>query len=76
MLQEIRNAGGETVWGDPTNIGEVVGQKAFDVVLDNNGKDLDTVKYALSLGISFFKCQLLFIRQLLVCPRGSMYCYS
>lgn len=42
--QEVRSAGGETVWGDPANVGAAVGGAAFDVVLDNNGKDLDAVK--------------------------------
>lgn len=52
MLQEIRNAGGKTVWGDPAGIGKVVGEAAFDVVLDNNGKDLDIVKFVLPLSHS------------------------
>lgn len=38
------SAGGRTVWGDPAEVGKIVGTAAFDVVLDNNGKDLDVVK--------------------------------
>lgn len=38
------SAGGKTVWGDPAEVGKVVGGAEFDVVLDNNGKDLDTVR--------------------------------
>lgn len=38
------SAGGQTVWGEPVDVGKVVGGATFDVVLDNNGKDLDTVK--------------------------------
>lgn len=43
-LQEIVSAGGKTVWGEPAEIGKVLDGAAFDVVLDNNGKDLDSVK--------------------------------
>lgn len=39
------SAGGKTVWGNPPEIGKVLEGSTFDVVLDNNGKDLDTVKY-------------------------------
>lgn len=35
------------MWGDPAEVGKVVGGVAFDVVLDNNGKDLDTVRFVL-----------------------------
>lgn len=45
ILQELRSAGGKTVWGDPADVGKIVGAESFDVVLDNNGKDLDAVKY-------------------------------
>ena len=44
-FQEIVSAGGKTVWGDPAEVGKVVGGAAFDVVLDNNGKDLDAVRF-------------------------------
>ena len=46
MAQELTSAGGKTVWGDPADVGAAVGGASFDVVLDNNGKDLDDVKYA------------------------------
>ncbi len=45
IVQEIVSGGGKTVWGDPAEVGKVVGGAAFDVVLDNNGKDLDTVRF-------------------------------
>lgn len=45
MVQELTSAGGRTVWGDPADVGAAVGGASFDVVLDNNGKDLDTVRY-------------------------------
>lgn len=35
------------MWGDPAEVGKVVGGVAFDVVLDNNGKDLDAVRFVL-----------------------------
>ena len=38
------SAGGRTVWGNPAEIGKVLEGSAFDVVLDNNGKDLDAVR--------------------------------
>lgn len=44
-IQEIVSAGGSTVWGNPAEVGSVVGGEAFDVVLDNNGKDLETVRF-------------------------------
>lgn len=44
-VQELTSAGGRTVWGDPADVGAAVGGASFDVVLDNNGKDLDTVRY-------------------------------
>ena len=38
------SGGGNTVWGDPSDVGNAVGGATFDVVVDNNGKDLDAVK--------------------------------
>ncbi|EHA8587444.1 hypothetical protein COCNU_scaffold002246G000020 [Cocos nucifera] len=43
-FSELASAGGRMVWGDPAEVGKIVGTAAFDVVLDNNGKDLDAVK--------------------------------
>nr|CAB3452361.1 unnamed protein product [Digitaria exilis] len=45
-FEELTSAGGRTVWGDPADVGAAVGGGAssFDVVLDNNGKDLDAVR--------------------------------
>lgn len=45
-LQELREIGVETVWGEPSDVGAAVGSASFDVVLDNNGKTLDVVQYA------------------------------
>ncbi|KAK3193798.1 hypothetical protein Dsin_025108 [Dipteronia sinensis] len=57
-FSEIVSAGGKTVWGDPAEVGKVVGEAAFDVVLDNNGKSLDTVRpvadWAKSSGVKQF----------------------
>ncbi|KAK9281263.1 hypothetical protein L1049_004159 [Liquidambar formosana] len=57
-FSEIVSGGGQTVWGDPAEIGKVVGGAAFDVVLDNNGKDLDAVRpvadWAKSSGVKHF----------------------
>lgn len=43
------SAGGRTVWGNPAEVGSVVGGEAFDVVLDNNGKDLEAVRFVVYL---------------------------
>ncbi|GAV57782.1 Epimerase domain-containing protein [Cephalotus follicularis] len=55
---EIVSAGGKTLWGDPAEVGKIVAGTAFDVVLDNNGKDLETVKpvidWAKSCGVKQF----------------------
>ena len=48
IFQEITSAGGKTVWGDPAEVGKVVAGAAFDVVLDNNGKDFDSVRFVCS----------------------------
>ncbi|KAB5557437.1 hypothetical protein DKX38_008346 [Salix brachista] len=44
-FSEIVGAGGKTVWGNPAEVGKLVEGETFDVVLDNNGKDLDTVRF-------------------------------
>ncbi|CAD6220623.1 unnamed protein product [Miscanthus lutarioriparius] len=58
LFSELTSAGGKTVWGDPADVGAAVGGAAFDVVLDNNGKDLDAVKpvadWAKSAGVGQF----------------------
>ncbi|KVH94411.1 NAD(P)-binding domain-containing protein [Cynara cardunculus var. scolymus] len=58
MLQEIVDGGGKTVWGDVGAIGTVLEGLTFDVVLDNNGKDLDAVRpvadWAKSSGVGQF----------------------
>ena len=43
-MQELRDLGVTTVWGEPSDVAASVGSAQFEVVLDNNGKDLDTVK--------------------------------
>ncbi|GMP99812.1 hypothetical protein CsSME_00047152 [Camellia sinensis var. sinensis] len=57
-FSEIVSAGGKTVWGDPAEIGKVLEGATFDAVLDNNGKDLDTVRpvadWAKSRGVKQF----------------------
>ncbi|KAG6703635.1 hypothetical protein I3842_07G094300 [Carya illinoinensis] len=60
-FSEIVSAGGRTVWGDPAEVGKVVGGVAFDVVLDNNGKDLDTVRPVIDWAKSSGVKQFLFI---------------
>lgn len=59
------SGGGKTVWGDPAEIGKVLEGASFDVVLDNNGKDIDTVRfvkfYFFSLILSSCLCDILYI---------------
>ncbi|KAM3216812.1 Chloroplast stem-loop binding protein of 41 kDa a, chloroplastic [Capsicum annuum] len=43
-FSEITDAGGRTVWGNPADVGKILEGEVFDAVLDNNGKDLDTVR--------------------------------
>ncbi|KAI3958119.1 hypothetical protein MKW98_020761 [Papaver atlanticum] len=59
----VRNlsAGGKTVWGNPADVGKIVPGAAFDVVLDNNGKDLDTVRPVVDVAKSAGVKQFLFI---------------
>uniref|UniRef100_M4FH55 NAD-dependent epimerase/dehydratase domain-containing protein n=1 Tax=Brassica campestris TaxID=3711 RepID=M4FH55_BRACM len=58
IMTEIVSGGGKTVWGNPADVATVVGGETFDVVLDNNGKDLDTVRpvvdWAKSSGVKQF----------------------
>ncbi|XP_055813272.1 chloroplast stem-loop binding protein of 41 kDa a, chloroplastic [Solanum dulcamara] len=42
-FSEITGAGGRTVWGNPADVGKILEGEVFDAVLDNNGKDLDSV---------------------------------
>lgn len=44
-VQGLVSAGGKTIWGNPAEVASVVQGAAFDVVLDNNGKDLDSVGF-------------------------------
>eukprot|EP00271_Cylindrocystis_brebissonii_P021707 TRINITY_DN791_c0_g2_i1.p1 TRINITY_DN791_c0_g2~~TRINITY_DN791_c0_g2_i1.p1 ORF type:complete len:411 (+),score=80.10 TRINITY_DN791_c0_g2_i1:42-1274(+) len=43
-FSELRAEGVKTVWGSPAKVAGSLGSQVFDVVIDNNGKDLDTVK--------------------------------
>lgn len=60
-FSEIASAGGSTVWGSPADVGSVVGGETFDVVLDNNGKDLDAVRPVIDWAKSAGAKQFLFI---------------
>ncbi|XP_076932339.1 chloroplast stem-loop binding protein of 41 kDa a, chloroplastic-like [Bidens hawaiensis] len=57
-FSEIVEGGGKIVWGEVDAIGTVLKGLSFDIVLDNNGKDLDTVKpvadWAKSTGVGQF----------------------
>ncbi|MED6156584.1 Chloroplast stem-loop binding protein of 41 kDa a, chloroplastic [Stylosanthes scabra] len=60
-FSEIVSAGGSTVWGNPADVGSIVGGEVFDVVLDNNGKDLETVRPVIDWAKSSGAKQFLFI---------------
>ncbi|KAK2455549.1 chloroplast stem-loop binding protein of 41 kDa a, chloroplastic [Trifolium repens] len=60
-FSEIVSAGGSTVWGNPADVGSIVGGEAFDVVLDNNGKDLEAVRPVIDWAKSSGAKQFLFI---------------
>ncbi|XP_028789283.1 chloroplast stem-loop binding protein of 41 kDa a, chloroplastic [Neltuma alba] len=60
-FSEIVSSGGRTIWGNPAEIGSVVGGETFDVVLDNNGKDLDAVRPVIDWAKSSGTKQFLFI---------------
>ncbi|XP_062020557.1 chloroplast stem-loop binding protein of 41 kDa a, chloroplastic [Rosa rugosa] len=60
-FSEIVSAGGKTVWGEPAEIAKVLEGSAFDVVLDNNGKNLDAVKPVADWAKSSGAKQFLFI---------------
>ncbi|EEH51915.1 uncharacterized protein MICPUCDRAFT_54145 [Micromonas pusilla CCMP1545] len=40
---ELTSAGVKTMWANPNDLATLPGQPEFDVVVDNNGKDMDTV---------------------------------
>lgn len=40
---ELASRGVRCVWGEPSNLGAALPGAAFDVVVDNNGKDMDVV---------------------------------
>lgn len=43
-FSELRDIGVQTIWGNPAEIGKTLNSSIFDTVLDNNGKDLSSVK--------------------------------
>jgi nucleoside-diphosphate-sugar epimerase len=55
---QLRDLGVKTVWGEPANVAAATGDGKFDVVIDNNGKNLDTVgpvvDWARSVGVKQF----------------------
>ncbi|KAL8160247.1 hypothetical protein V2J09_001784 [Rumex salicifolius] len=60
-FSEIVSAGGKTVWGDPADVAKAVGGESYDVVLDNNGKDLDIVRPVVDWAKSSGATQFLYI---------------
>lgn len=60
-FSELRDVGVKTVWGQPANINRILGDAACDVVIDNNGKDLASVRPVFEWGKGAGAQQLLFI---------------
>ncbi|KAM3325925.1 chloroplast stem-loop binding protein of 41 kDa a, chloroplastic [Capsicum chacoense] len=60
-FSEITGAGGRTVWGNPADVGKILEGEVFDAVLDNNGKDLDTVRPVVDWATNSGVKQFLFI---------------
>lgn len=58
LFDEIRSMGVKTVWADPADVATKHAGAKFDVVVDNNGKDMDTVgpvaEFAVAAGASQF----------------------
>ena len=44
LFDEIRSMGVKTVWANPDEVSTKHAGAKFDVVVDNNGKDMDTVR--------------------------------
>eukprot|EP00270_Netrium_digitus_P003773 TRINITY_DN1453_c0_g1_i1.p1 TRINITY_DN1453_c0_g1~~TRINITY_DN1453_c0_g1_i1.p1 ORF type:complete len:412 (-),score=113.61 TRINITY_DN1453_c0_g1_i1:180-1415(-) len=60
-FSELREGGVKTIWGNPAALASTIGPCSFDVVVDNNGKDLDTVKPVIDWAVSGGVMQFLFV---------------
>eukprot|EP00899_Mesostigma_viride_P007001 jgi/Mesvir1/16301/Mv14229-RA.1 len=60
-LHELRKAGVTTVWADPSNIGATLGSAKFNTVIDNNGKDMESVSPVINFAKKAGADQFLFV---------------
>jgi hypothetical protein len=61
-FDELRAAGVSTVWGEPSALAAALPAGAkFDVVVDNNGKDMDSVGPVIAHAASVGAAQFLFV---------------
>lgn len=58
---ELTAAGVKTVWGNPEQLAQLAGDAKFDVVVDNNGKDLDSVGPVADFAVKAGARQFLFV---------------
>ena len=60
-FDELRAAGVATAWGEPSALGAALPGASFDVVVDNNGKDLDSVGPVIAHAKACGAAQFLFV---------------
>lgn len=60
-FEELSELGVKTVWGSPTSLEESTGEGKFDVVIDNNGKNMESVQPVADWAVSVGAKQFLFV---------------
>jgi nucleoside-diphosphate-sugar epimerase len=60
-FDELRAAGVTTAWGEPSALGAALPGAKFDVVIDNNGKDMDAVGPVIAHAAASGASQFLFV---------------
>lgn len=61
LFDEIRSMGVKTVWANPDEVSTKHAGAKFDVVVDNNGKDMDTVGPVADFAVAAGASQFLFV---------------
>ena len=61
LFDEIRGMGVKTVWANPDEVASKHAGAKFDVVVDNNGKDMDTVGPVADFAVAAGASQFLFV---------------
>lgn len=60
-FDELRSVGVTTVWGSPSDCASAAGSGTYDVVVDNNGKDLDTCQPVIDWAVGQGAKQFLYV---------------